>query len=118
VDPGAVVVIDEAGTIQYWSPGAESLFGHTKQTATGATLDLIVPRDLRDRHWRGFRRAWRDGLSDDVRVALIPVLCADEETRRFPGRFVPVRAPHGELAALMGVWQAPSDRDQGMFVLG
>jgi len=47
-----------------------------------------------------------------------PVRCADEDTRLFPGRFVPIRGPHGHLAALMGVWQGPSDRDEALFVLG
>jgi PAS domain S-box-containing protein len=118
VDPVAIVVADRSGTIRFWNPGAESLFGHREFDAVGATLDLIVPDHLRDRHWSGFHRAWQEGLSDDVRVALIPVVCADDETRLFPGRFLPIRAPHGDLVALMGVWQAPSDRDDGMFVLG
>jgi PAS domain S-box-containing protein len=118
MEPVAIVVVDRSGTIRFWNPGAGELFGHQESTAVGATLDLIVPPRLRDRHWDGFGRAWHEGIGDDVRVALIPVLCADGETRLFPGRFLPIRAPHGKLAALMGVWQAPSDRDQGMFVLG
>ncbi|HXQ75860.1 MAG TPA: PAS domain-containing protein [Acidimicrobiales bacterium] len=118
MDSVAIVVVDRSGTIRFWSPGAETLFGHPVSGAVGATLDLIVPPHLRDRHWSGFHRAWEEGLSDDVRVALIPVACADGETHLFPGRFLPIRAPHGDLAALMGVWQAPSGRDDGMFVLG
>jgi PAS domain S-box-containing protein len=118
VDPVAIVVADQSGTIRFWNTGAASLFGYQESTAVGSRLDLIVPPGLRVRHWEGFRRAWEEGISDGVRVALIPVLCADGETRLFPGRFVPVRSPHGNLAALMGVWQEPSDRDEGMFVLG
>ena len=118
MDAAAIVLVDRTGTIRFWNPVAEDLFGHTESAAVGVTLDLIVPPPLRDRHWHGFRRAWQEGISDDVRVALIPVLCADEETRLFPGRFLPIREPHGDLAALMGVWQAPSDRDGGLFVLG
>jgi PAS domain-containing protein len=118
VDPVAIVVADRTGTIRFWNKGAAHLFGHAEESAVGATLDLIVPAALRERHWNGFHRAWRDGISDDVRVALIPVLCADEETRLFPGRFVPVRGPHGDLAALMGVWQAPGNEDDGLYVLG
>ncbi len=114
----AIVVVDRSGTIRFWNGGAEELFGHAEAAAVGATLDLIVPAPLRARHWKGFSRVWEEGISDHVRIALIPVLCADHETRLFPGRFLPVRSPHGDLAALMGVWQQPSDRDEGMFVLG
>jgi PAS domain S-box-containing protein len=118
VEPVAIVVVDRSGTIRFWNPGAEILFGHRETVAVGATLDMIVPPHLRDRHWSGFHRAWQEGISDDVRVALIPVACADGETRLFPGRFLPIRAPHGGLAALMGVWEGPSERDGAMFVLG
>jgi len=114
----AIVVVHQSGTIRFWNPGAVDLFGHAESIAVGATLDLIVPPPLRARHWDGFRRAWEEGISDNVRVALIPVRCADEDTRLFPGRFVPIRGPHGHLAALMGVWQGPSDRDEALFVLG
>jgi PAS domain S-box-containing protein len=118
VDLVAIVVVDRSGTIRFWNRGAEELFGHDSSAAVGATLDLIVPSPLRQRHWVGFHRAWEEGITDDVRVALIPVLCADGDTRLFPGRFLPVRGPHGALAALMGVWEEPSPRDAGLFVLG
>ena len=53
----AVVVADAGGTISWWSPGAEILFGHRAAVAIGQSLDLIVPEALRARHWTGFGRA-------------------------------------------------------------
>ena len=112
-----MVLVDETGTIRFWSTGAEDLFGHSASQAEGRTLDLIVPPELRERHWNGFRRAWREGISDQVRTALLPVLCADGEVRQFPGRFEAVRGPHDEIAALMGVWTAWADGDDALSVL-
>lgn len=114
----AVVLADRTGRIRYWSPGATELFGHPVVRALGQTLDLIVPPELRERHWAGFHRAWEQGLEDQLRIASIPVLCADGNVRRFPGRFEPVRGPHGELAALMAVLTAPSEGDESLFQLG
>jgi len=112
----ALVVADRSGVIRLWNEHATAMFGHTEAEAVGSTLDLIVPEHLRDRHWAGYRRAWEEGISDDPRVALLPVLCADGEVRRFPGRLFPVRGPHGQLAAMAGIWSPPSDQDIGLFV--
>ncbi len=59
VEPVAIVVVDRSGTIRFWNPGAESLFGHRESEVVGATLDVIVPPHLRDRHWSGFQPGWR-----------------------------------------------------------
>jgi hypothetical protein len=32
------------------------MFGHPRPAALGATLDSIVPKKLRARHWAGYRR--------------------------------------------------------------
>lgn len=118
MDTTAIALVDEAGVIRYWNPGAVQLFGHRADQAIGSSLDLIVPAHLRERHWAGFRRAWTEGISDLARVVLIPVLCEDGEVRAFPGSLVPVRAPHGALQAVMAVWEAPSDKDEALFLLG
>lgn len=110
------MVADGFGVIRLWSERATAMFGHAEADAVGSTLDLIVPEQFRERHWAGYRRAWDEGISDDPRVALLPVLCSDGEVRRFPGRLFPVRGPHGQVAAMAGVWSAPSDQDAGLFV--
>ena len=114
----ALVVADRDGVIRLWNELATGLFGHQEADAVGSTLDLIVPEHLRERHWLGFRRAWRDGIDDAPRVALMPVLCADGEVRCFPGRLLPIKGPHGKLAAIAGVYSVPSDLDSQLFAMG
>ena len=55
----AIVVADANGTITWWSPGAETLFGHSAATALGQSLDLMVPGALRARHWAGSGGRWK-----------------------------------------------------------
>jgi PAS domain S-box-containing protein len=59
--PDAVLVSDREGIIRYWNRGAEQMLGHTAAEAVGQTLDLIIPENLRERHWEGYRRVMASG---------------------------------------------------------
>ena len=113
----AMLVAGRDGTIGLWNEMASALFGFTADEALGASLDLIVPEEFRARHWVGFERAWTDGIADAPRIARMPVLCADGEVRHFPGHLLPIKGPHGELAAIAGIYAAPSDRDTGLLTI-
>lgn len=113
----ALLLADRAGTITFWNDAAAALLGHPAAVAVGASLDLIVPEEFRERHWIGYEKAWSEGLRDMQRIALMPVLCADGEVRRFAGHLLPVKGPHGELAAIAGIYTAPSERDADLFAI-
>jgi PAS domain S-box-containing protein len=57
----AVIVADRDGAIRYWNAAAEAMFGHTAADAVGASLDLVIPERLRDRHWEGYRQTMASG---------------------------------------------------------
>lgn len=59
----AVVFADSAGVISFWSAGAVRIFGFTETEALGQSLDIIIPGNLRERHWDGFRTTMRSGRS-------------------------------------------------------
>ncbi len=59
--PEAVILADHEGRIQLWNCGAERLFGHGAADVVGASLDIIIPEELRARHWEGYHRAMRAG---------------------------------------------------------
>ncbi len=59
--PDAILISDKEGTIRFWNRGAELLFGHTASEAVGQSLDLIIPENLRGRHWEGYRRVMASG---------------------------------------------------------
>lgn len=59
--PDAVIFADREGKIQLWNAGAESMFGYTAEEAIGQSLDLIIPENLRARHWEGYDRVMDTG---------------------------------------------------------
>lgn len=52
----AIIGADRNGIIRYWNPGAERIFGYSRDEAEGRTLDVIIPDRLRARHWDGYTR--------------------------------------------------------------
>lgn len=74
----AVIVADGSGAIRYWNAAAEAMFGHTYDEAIGASLDIIIPEKLRERHWEGYRRVMATGQTDYAgRMLAVPALRAD-----------------------------------------
>jgi PAS domain S-box-containing protein len=59
----AIIATDREGRIIFWNPGAERIFGFTAVESTGQSLDLIIPENLRARHWSGFRHTMATGTS-------------------------------------------------------
>lgn len=59
----AVLLSDREGIIIYWNRGSELMFGHTAAEAVGQSLDLIIPENLRVRHWEGYKRVMITGES-------------------------------------------------------
>ena len=59
----AIIATDRDGRITFWNPGAERIFGFTAAAAIGQSLDLIIPENLRARHWSGFRHTMATGTS-------------------------------------------------------
>jgi PAS domain S-box-containing protein len=59
----AIIAADRDGIIRFWNPGAERLFGYSRDEALGQSLDLIIPQRLRQRHWDGYSRVIQTGHS-------------------------------------------------------
>lgn len=59
----AIVGTDRDGIIRFWNPGAARIFGFSAEEAIGHSLDLIIPENLRARHWEGFRQVMATGRS-------------------------------------------------------
>jgi len=59
----AILFADHEGTIRLWNRGAEAMFGHTAAEAEGNSLDLIIPENLRGRHWEGYHKVMESGVT-------------------------------------------------------
>lgn len=75
----AVVATDQGGLITFWNPGAVRIFGFSERNALGQSLDLIIPENLRARHWEGYRQVMMTGESRYGRgdVLAVPALTKD-----------------------------------------
>ena len=75
----AIIATDCGGVITFWNAGAVRIFGFSAAEALGQSLDLIIPENLRDRHWRGYERVMATGESryGDGDLLSVPGLTKD-----------------------------------------
>jgi PAS domain S-box-containing protein len=75
----AIVATNREGHITFWNPGAERIFGFAADEAVGQSLDLIIPENLRARHWEGFHHVMKTGVSryGDGDLLSVPGLAKD-----------------------------------------
>jgi PAS domain S-box-containing protein len=83
----AIIATDREGRIVFWNPGAERIFGFASHEAVGQSLDLIIPENLRARHWEGFRRVMQTGESRYGHGDLLSVPGITKEGRRISVEF-------------------------------
>jgi PAS domain S-box-containing protein len=77
----AIAVADSARSSTLWNGAAEAMFGHSRQKALGASLDLIIPEKFRERHWGGYHQVGGSGESQYVgRTLAVPAVRADRHT--------------------------------------
>jgi PAS domain S-box-containing protein len=76
--PDGVIFADDKGVVRLWNAGAEAIFGYSAEEAIGQTLDLIVPENLRSRHWEGYTNVMATGETRYGRELLaVPALRKD-----------------------------------------
>ncbi len=101
----AIIMADVTGSITYWNQSAEQLFGHSASEAIGQSLELIIPEDLRERHWAGFHQAVASGVMNLDRAATnVPVKISNGSIIVFPARFIFLQGPRGEVAGFAAIY--------------
>ena len=108
MDQHAIVIANSDGVIQLWSAGAASLFGHAAAEAVGKKLDLVVPPDLREMHWKGFGHAMETAsMNGEGTFFDIPGLCSDGQARPLRGQLRLLRDEKGKAIGAMAIFTAP-----------
>jgi PAS domain S-box-containing protein len=100
--PDAVIYADAAGRIRFWNRSATRIFGYEAIEALGQTLDLIVPENLRARHWEGYGRVMAGGESryGEGDVLAVPAVRKNGQRISIEFTVLPVRDQAG---ALLGI---------------
>ena len=91
----AIIATDRTGRITVWNPGAERIFDFTAEEAVGQSLDLIIPENLRARHWSGFRHTMATGTSRYGHGDLLSVPSLTRDGRRISVEFTIVLLRNG-----------------------
>jgi PAS domain S-box-containing protein len=105
----AIIATDVDGCISFWNPGATRIFGFTSREAVGSSLDLIIPENLRRRHWTGYKRVMATGESHYGQGELLSVPALTKDGRRISVEFTLAllcnegRKPAGIVAILRDV---------------
>ena len=101
----AIVATDREGRITFWNPGAERIFGFAADQAIGQSLDLIIPENLRARHWAGFHHVMETGVSRYGEGDLLAVPGLTRDGRRISIEFTiaMLRDQDGKLVGTVAV---------------
>src|SRR5215813_5520754 len=83
----SIIATDREGRISFWNPGSARIFGFSAAEAIGQSLDLIIPENLRARHWSGYRRVMETGSSIYGRGDLLAVPALTKDGRRISVEF-------------------------------
>ena len=83
----AIIATDRDGVVTFWNPGAERIFGFSSADAVGQSLDLIIPDNLRSRHWTAFHRTMETGESRYGHGDLLSVPGLTKDRRRISVEF-------------------------------
>jgi PAS domain S-box-containing protein len=100
--PDAVIYADRAGVIRFWNLGAERIFGFSEAEAAGNTLDIIVPENLRARHWAGFEATMRTGKTRYGAGDILAVPALRQDGTRISIEFT-VLPFHDEEGQIVGI---------------
>jgi PAS domain S-box-containing protein len=101
----AIVATDRDGIIRHWNSGAERIFGHSAAEAIGQSLDLIIPEQLRPRHWEGYRHAMQTGRSryGEGDLLAVPGLRKDGTRVSLEFTVAMIRDEAGELVGVAAI---------------
>src|SRR4030067_2894769 len=109
--PQAVIFAGRDGIIRLWNAGAEAMFGHSAEEALGQSLDIIIPENLRGRHWEGYNRVMATGETKYGKDLLaVPGIRKDGTRISLEFSIVMLRDDGGELLGLAAGLRAVAAR--------
>lgn len=102
--PDAMIFADKDGLIRLWNGGAESLFGFSAKEAIGKSLDIIIPENLRGRHWDGYNKVMSTGETKYGKDMLaVPGIRKDGTRVSLEFSVAMLRDPGGQLMGIAAV---------------
>lgn len=109
----AIMFADRQGIIRLWNQGAERMFGYTADEVQGKSLDVIIPENLRERHWEGYYRVMESGSSHySIDLLSAPALRKDGSRISTEFSMVLLKADDGAVQGVAAIIRDVSARWQ------
>ncbi len=117
--PDGVLLADDEGVIRMWNAGCERIFGFSAEEAIGQSLDIIIPENLRARHWEGYQQTMRTGKTRYGAGDLLGVPALRKDGTRISVEFsiVPFRNSDGRLVGIGAVMRDVTKKFEEMKAL-
>ncbi len=117
--PDGVLLADDEGVIRMWNAGCERIFGFSAEEAIGQSLDIIIPENLRARHWEGYEQTMRTGKTRYGAGDLLGVPALRKDGARISVEFsiVPFRNSDGRLVGIGAVMRDVTKKFEEMKAL-
>ena len=108
----AIVYADAEGVIRVWNRGATRVFGFAEAEAVGRSLDIIIPENLRERHWQGYRATMRTGRSryGDGEILSVPAVRKDGTRVSVEFTIVPFSDDGGRMIGIAAIMRDATAR--------
>jgi PAS domain S-box-containing protein len=107
----AIIFADRDGRIRIWNRGAESVFGFTADEVLGQSLDIIIPEELRKRHWESYRKAIEAGKTKlDDRVLTTRAQHKDGSRRYVDLSFAVITGAAGHADGALAIGRDVTER--------
>jgi PAS domain S-box-containing protein len=115
----AIVYADAEGRIDFWNKGAERIFGFAASEAIAKSLDIIIPENLRKRHWDGYGETVRTGKTRYAGGALLAVPALRKDGTRISVEFtiLPFRDRRGRILGIAATLRDVTKQFEEMKVL-
>ncbi len=115
----AIVYADAEGEIAFWNKGAERIFGFSQAEAVGKSLDLIIPDNLRQRHWAGYDQTMKSGKTryGAGDVLAVPALRKDGTRISVEFTIMPFRDDSGRMIGIAAILRDVTKRFEEMKAL-
>ncbi len=94
----AIIFGDSEGMVRLWNVAAEKMFGFRSEEIVGKSMDLIIPENLRERHWEGYDQTMKTGKTQYSRSLLaVPAIRKDGTRISVEFTIVLIRDDDGKL---------------------
>ncbi len=111
--PIGILYADQEGHIRFWNSGAEAMFGYRAEETVGKLMDLIIPENLRPRHWEGWAKVMATGVTKYGTEALaVPAIKKDGSRISIEFNIILLRAATGEILGAAATIQDVTKRWQ------